>query len=662
MRAGQGESVGRDGDVGVGRDCAPSARAWRRSRRPRARRRRPTDGISNRTSRSLSSMTATASTGAPGFWMRQLESPRRHRASGPAERLLGHRADGGLHFGLRRDVDRELGAGGRDRQPRRERLVAAEDVVGHHDGAGADLIFLGDRLSGLGDLVDGGGHAERRGERSPGRSSIAPRASSRAAASPAPYFISKRVMVKSKGAPVCPVEVMIQPEAVRASVTCSRPICVPRRIDAEHGVARRGSGRRELGRMPSPPRPARRPPPGRYNESALKQDNSTGGQEQDNSSGYAAVRHGAGLIDRAGTGRILLTGADRRSYLQGLLTNDIAGADAGHRLLRGHADGAGPHDDRHARARAGGRGPAEPAAAGHGGDPRPPRPVHLQRRRAGRGRDGVARRDRGLRSRRGATCSPRSAPKASAAVQAVRDHARARGRRGDRPRSGATKPGVPGYDILVDAADAEPVTAALLAAGAVRVSEADAEDRAHRERPPALRRRHGHRHDSARSRPRGARDLAEQGLLRRPGSDRARPGSRPGARGEAPRRPHVRCRRAGSGRRRAHPVGRTRDRPRDERDMVTRARRVPSRSATRTAISSSRAPPSPSTARARPRRRATVRVPDSQDAGSAPRPPAETSASAALRAATQRISWPSSGTGALRNVQARKCSSTLRSG
>ena len=46
--------------------------------------------------------------------------------------------------------------------------------------------------------------------------------------------------------------------------------------------------------------------------------------KQDNSSGYAALRGGAGLVDRGGTGRILLTGADRRSYLQGLLTNDIA--------------------------------------------------------------------------------------------------------------------------------------------------------------------------------------------------------------------------------------------------------------------------------------------------------------------------------------------------
>jgi folate-binding protein YgfZ len=46
--------------------------------------------------------------------------------------------------------------------------------------------------------------------------------------------------------------------------------------------------------------------------------------KQDNSSGYTALRHGAALIDRSSAGRILLTGADRRSYLQGLLTNDIA--------------------------------------------------------------------------------------------------------------------------------------------------------------------------------------------------------------------------------------------------------------------------------------------------------------------------------------------------
>jgi len=45
--------------------------------------------------------------------------------------------------------------------------------------------------------------------------------------------------------------------------------------------------------------------------------------KQDSSSGYTALRERAAIADRAGYGRILLTGADRRSYLQGLLTNDI---------------------------------------------------------------------------------------------------------------------------------------------------------------------------------------------------------------------------------------------------------------------------------------------------------------------------------------------------
>jgi len=44
---------------------------------------------------------------------------------------------------------------------------------------------------------------------------------------------------------------------------------------------------------------------------------------KDNSSGYAALRGGAALVETP-VGRLRLHGADRRSYLQGLLTNDIA--------------------------------------------------------------------------------------------------------------------------------------------------------------------------------------------------------------------------------------------------------------------------------------------------------------------------------------------------
>jgi folate-binding protein YgfZ len=44
---------------------------------------------------------------------------------------------------------------------------------------------------------------------------------------------------------------------------------------------------------------------------------------------YAALRQGAGLVDRADRGRLVVSGNDRRTYLHGLLTNDIAGLKAG---------------------------------------------------------------------------------------------------------------------------------------------------------------------------------------------------------------------------------------------------------------------------------------------------------------------------------------------
>jgi folate-binding protein YgfZ len=50
---------------------------------------------------------------------------------------------------------------------------------------------------------------------------------------------------------------------------------------------------------------------------------------QDNSSGYRALVQGAGLVDPIWTGRLLLSGADRRAYLQGLLTNDINALSSG---------------------------------------------------------------------------------------------------------------------------------------------------------------------------------------------------------------------------------------------------------------------------------------------------------------------------------------------
>ena len=44
---------------------------------------------------------------------------------------------------------------------------------------------------------------------------------------------------------------------------------------------------------------------------------------------YAALRQGAGLVDRSDRGRIVVSGSDRRTYLHGLLTNDITALKAG---------------------------------------------------------------------------------------------------------------------------------------------------------------------------------------------------------------------------------------------------------------------------------------------------------------------------------------------
>ena len=44
---------------------------------------------------------------------------------------------------------------------------------------------------------------------------------------------------------------------------------------------------------------------------------------------YRALRDGAGFVNRSERGRLRLTGADRRDYLQGLLTNDIAALSPG---------------------------------------------------------------------------------------------------------------------------------------------------------------------------------------------------------------------------------------------------------------------------------------------------------------------------------------------
>src|SRR5687768_1977695 len=45
---------------------------------------------------------------------------------------------------------------------------------------------------------------------------------------------------------------------------------------------------------------------------------------------YRALTEGCGLVDRAGRGRLALTGEDRRTFLHGQVTNDIEALEPGH--------------------------------------------------------------------------------------------------------------------------------------------------------------------------------------------------------------------------------------------------------------------------------------------------------------------------------------------
>ena len=67
---------------------------------------------------------------------------------------------------------------------------------------------------------------------------------------------------------------------------------------------------------------------------------------------YDAARHRAAFLDRSDRGRIVVSGTDRASYLQGLLTNDIVALTAGQGCYAAYLTRAGPHDRRPLRLRA----------------------------------------------------------------------------------------------------------------------------------------------------------------------------------------------------------------------------------------------------------------------------------------------------------------------
>ena len=185
------------------------------------------------------------------------------------------------------------------------------------------------------------------------------------------------------------------------------------------------------------------------------------------------MRHGAGLIDRPDAGRILLTGADRRSYLQGLLTNDIEAL----------TPGTGCYA---AMLTAQGRMMTDMRVLELGDSLLLSLPAHV----TGAIRDHL---DCFIFSE-DVQVEDVTASRAEIGIYgpAAADLLVKIGAEGDVPSRifgitrvrmvgvesvviGSDGPGVAGYDILVDAADAEPVTAALLATGAVGVSDADAE-------------------------------------------------------------------------------------------------------------------------------------------------------------------------------------------
>jgi folate-binding protein YgfZ len=195
--------------------------------------------------------------------------------------------------------------------------------------------------------------------------------------------------------------------------------------------------------------------------------------KQDNSSGYAALRNGAGLIARPGTGHVLLTGEDRRSYLQGLLTNDIEALTPGTGCYAAMLTAQGRMITDMRVLELGDSVlldvPAEVATAIRD---------HLDRfvfSEDVQVEDVTeARTEIGIYGP-GALDVLVTAGAGNAAPSSLFASTRVRVADVDVVLVRSDAAGIPGYDVLVDAAHAGAVVEALAAAGAVRVSEADAE-------------------------------------------------------------------------------------------------------------------------------------------------------------------------------------------
>ena len=288
------------------------------------------------------------------------------------------------------------------------------------------------------------------------------------------------------------------------------------------------------------------------------------------------VRQTAGVIDRSARGRIVVRGADRKTFLHALLTNDITGLLPGSGCYAALLTPQGRMvADMHVF-ETGGRDPPRLPARREGHAAPEIRRVHLQRGRAARRsqrRVGMRRRvwaggrpRRVTRSRIGRGCGTRGTGGRYRRTRAVRQRAdrRFRRRRGRRPRGRVRPARVP--DLRLDGADAgDRGRGARCRSRADRAGDGGAaSDRSRRTGVP---RGHDHRDDSARGGHRVAGDQLHEGLLPGSGSDRAHPRPRAWPRRPTAGRPgRVGNDRALSGRPRL--VRRQGDRPRDQRRAV----------------------------------------------------------------------------------------------
>ena len=129
---------------------------------------------------------------------------------------------------------------------------------------------------------------------------------------------------------------MVQPSAVRVRATCSVPIGAPRRKIVNVKAPASCSAGATMGCWSEASTLVGREQRERRDCAAARIEWIERACLQHSTmipaislAAYDAARHRAALVDRPDRGRIVVSGADRASYLQGLLTNDVVALKAG---------------------------------------------------------------------------------------------------------------------------------------------------------------------------------------------------------------------------------------------------------------------------------------------------------------------------------------------